>query len=147
MTPEEQNAALIRRWFDEVWNQGRLETVDELASQNVVAHGQLEQGQPIKGTAHFKSFAQSIRGAFPDINVTVEDTIAQGDKVVARWTATMTHKGEFLGFPPSDRKVSVSGISVQRILEGKIVEGWDSWDQLALMVQLGAMNKISFMAA
>ena len=147
MSLEQQNSALIRRWFNEVWNQGRMETVDELASPNVIARGQLEHGQPIQGLAHFKSFAQSIRAAFPDIVVTIEDTIAEGEKVVARWTATMTQQGEFLGLPPSHKRVTISGISVQRFSNGKIVEAWDNWDQLALLVQLGAMNQVRFMAA
>jgi steroid delta-isomerase-like uncharacterized protein len=147
MSPEEKNTALIHRWFDEVWNQGRLETIDELASPTVIARGQLEHGQPIQGTAHFKTFTQAIRTAFPDIVVTIEDTIAEGDKVVARWISTMTHHGEFLGLAPTGKKVTISGISVQKIANGRIIEGWDNWDQLALLVQLGAMNRVSFMAA
>ena len=147
MSQEAQNTALIRRWFDEVWNKGRIETVDELASADVIARGQLEDGHDIKGPAHFKAFAQAIRAAFPDIVVTIEDTVAQGDRVVARWTATMTHQGDFLGLAPTQKKVTVSGTSIQRIVDGKIVEGWDNWDQLGLMVQLGALGKVSFLAA
>jgi len=147
MSQEAQNTALIRRWFDEVWNKGRIETVDELASADVIARGQLEDGHDIKGVAHFKAFAQAIRAAFPDIVVTIEDTVAQGDRVVARWTATMTHQGDFLGLAPTQKKVTVSGTSIQRIVDGKIVEGWDNWDQLGLMVQLGALGKVSFLAA
>jgi steroid delta-isomerase-like uncharacterized protein len=147
MSSEQENSALIRRWFEEVWNQARLESVDELAAPDVIATGQLEHGRPIQGTEHFKNFARGIRSAFPDISIIVEDTIAQGDKVVARWTARMTHKGQFLGMEPTQKKVTVSGISVQRISNGKIVEAWDSWDQLALLVQLGAMSRVSFLAA
>jgi len=147
MSQEAQNTALIRRWFDEVWNKGRIETVDELASADVIARGQLEDGHDIKGAAHFKAFAKAIRAAFPDIVVTIEDTVAQGDRVVARWTATMTHQGDFLGLAPTQKKVTVSGTSIQRIVDGKIVEGWDNWDQLGLMVQLGALGKVSFLAA
>src|SRR5262249_43821596 len=107
-----------------------------------IGRGQLEHGQTIDGPEHFKRFAQGIRAAFPDLVVTIEDTVAQGEKVVARWSATATHKGEFIGLAPTQNKVTISGISIQ-----KIVEGWDTWDQLSLLVQVGATKQISFMAA
>src|SRR6266446_694410 len=102
-----QNSALIRRWFDEVWNQGREETVDAMCAKDVIGHGQAQHGAEI------------------------HDTIEQDDKVMARWTATLTHSGTFLGIPSSGKHVSVNGMSMQRIVGGKIVEGWDNWDQLS----------------
>jgi predicted ester cyclase len=77
--------------------------------------------------------------------VQIHDTIEQGDKVVARWSATMTHTGQFLDTPPTGRDVSVNGISIQRFVGGKIVEGWDNWDQLGLLVQLGAAPQAKFL--
>ena len=74
----------------------------------------------------------------------IDQIIEQGDKVVARWTATMTHKGEFLGFAPTGKKVTITGTSTQRISDGKIVEGWDNWDQLGLLVQIGAVPAAHF---
>jgi predicted ester cyclase len=92
----------------------------------------------------FKQFARGLRSAFPDINVTINDTLAQGDQVVARWSATMTHTGPFLGMAATGRKATVTGMSIQRIVDGKIVEGWDNWDQLGLLVQIGAVPAVQF---
>jgi predicted ester cyclase len=78
------------------------------------------------------------------MQVTVHDTLAQGDQVVARWTATMTHTGPFMGLAATGRKAKVTGMSIQRIIDGKIVEGWDNWDQLGLLVQIGAVPAAQF---
>ena len=104
----QENSALIRRWFDEVWNHGRMEAVDEMASPDVIGHGQVQHATDI-GLKEFKPFVIAFRSAFPDLRVTIDHTIEQGDKVVARWTATMTHKGEFLGFAPTAKKATVTG--------------------------------------
>ena len=138
-----ENAAIIRRWFEEVWNKGRIGAIDEMASVDVIGHGQAQHGVDI-GLKQFRPFVQRLRGAFPDIHITIHATIEQGENVVARWTASMTHKGEFLDIPATGRKVSITGTTIVRIVEGKIVEGWDNWDQLGLLVQLGAMPKSEF---
>jgi predicted ester cyclase len=78
------------------------------------------------------------------MTVTIDQIVEQGDKVVARWTSTMTHKGDFLGFAPSGKKATITGTSIQRISGGKIVEGWDNWDQLGLLVQIGAVPAAHF---
>ncbi len=141
----QENSTLIRRWFEEVWNQGRLEAIDEMASPDIVGHGQAQHATDI-GLDEFKPFVVNLRNAFPDMNVVIDHTIEQGDKVAARWTSTMTHKGEFLGFAPTGKKVVITGTSIQRIANGKIVEGWDNWDQLGLMVQIGAVPAAHFVA-
>jgi steroid delta-isomerase-like uncharacterized protein len=141
----QENSALIRRWFDEVWNHGRMEAVDEMASPDVIGHGQVQHATDI-GLNEFKPFVIGFRSAFPDLRVTIDHTIEQGDKVVARWTATMTHKGEFLGFAPTGKKATITGTTIQRICGGKIVEGWDNWDQLGLLVQIGAVSAAHFVA-
>jgi steroid delta-isomerase-like uncharacterized protein len=138
-----ENSALIRRWFEEVWNKGRLEAIDEMASPDVIGHGQAQHETDI-GMAEFKPFVVALRSAFPDMKVVIDQTIEQGDKVVARWTSTMTHKSEFLGFPATGKKATVTGTSIQRISNGKIVEGWDNWDQLGLLVQIGAVPAAHF---
>jgi steroid delta-isomerase-like uncharacterized protein len=140
-----ENSALIRRWFEEVWNKGRMEAIDEMASPDVIGHGQAQHDTDI-GLKEFKPFVVSLRNAFPDMKVVIDHTIEQGDKVVARWTSTMTHKGEFLGFASTGKKVTITGTSIQRIVDGKIVEGWDNWDQLGLLVQIGAVNAAHFVA-
>ena len=141
----QENSALIRRWFEEVWNKGRMEAIDEMASPDVIGHGQAQHDTDI-GLKEFRTFAESLRTAFPDFKVTIDQVIEQGDKVVARWTTVMTHKGEFLGVAPTGKKVTITGTSIQRIVDGKIVEGWDNWDQLGLLVQIGAVNPAHFVA-
>jgi len=141
----QENSALIRRWFDEVWNKGRAEAIDEMASPDVIGHGQAQHATDI-GLREFRGFVHSIRSAFPDLKVTIDHTIEHGDKVVARWSATMTHKGEFLGFAPTGKKATITGTTTQRISGGKIVEGWDNWDQLGLLVQIGAVAAAHFVA-
>jgi steroid delta-isomerase-like uncharacterized protein len=139
------NASLIRKWFEEVWNQGREETVDAMCAKDVTGHGQAQHGADIHGPEHFKVFMRGFRSAFSDINVEIHDTIEQEDKVVARWTATMTHTGTFLDLQPTGKQVSVNGISIQRFAGGKIAEGWDNWDQLGLLTQLGAVPQAKFL--
>jgi|SRR5277367_3387529 len=139
----EDNADFIRKWFEEVWNKGRMEAIDEMASADVIGHGQGQHATDI-GLTQFKRLARDIRSAFPDIRFFVEDTISQDDKVVARWTARMTHAGTFLGTAPTGRAVTVTGTSIQRIVNGSIVEGWDNWDQLGLLVQIGALPAAKF---
>jgi steroid delta-isomerase-like uncharacterized protein len=141
----QENSALIPRWFEEVWNKGNMDAIDEMASPDAVGHGQAQHDTDI-GLKEFRTFAISLRRAFPDFNVTIDHVIEQGDKVVARWTTTMTHKGEFLGVAPTGKKVTITGTSIQRIAGGKIVEGWDNWDQLGLLVQIGAIPAAHFVA-
>ena len=109
-----ENSALIRRWFEEVWNNGRMEAIDEMASPDVIGHGQAQHDTDV-GLHEFRNFAVGLRSAFPDMKVVIDQTIEQGDKVVARWTSTMTHTGEFLGFPATGKKATVTGTSIQRI--------------------------------
>jgi predicted ester cyclase len=110
----QENSILIRRWFEEIWNSGRMEAIDEMASPDVIGHGQAQHATDI-GLKEFKVFAASFRTAFPDMKVTIDFIIEQGDKVVARWTATMTHKGEFLGIAPTGKKATITGTSTQRV--------------------------------
>ena len=133
-----ENSQLIRRWFDQVWNQGRADVIDQMSHPETRGYGQAEHGRQID-MDEFKKLWSDLRSAFPDIQFTIHDTIEQGEKVAARWTATMTHKGEFLGFAPTGRTANITGISLQRWENGKIMEGWDNWDQLGLLVQLGAV--------
>jgi steroid delta-isomerase-like uncharacterized protein len=139
----QENGALIRRWFEEVWNRGRMEAIDEMASPDVIGHGQAQHATNI-GLEEFRIFAKDMRSAFPDMKVTIDYIIEQGDMVVARWTATMTHKGEFLGFAPTGKKATITGTSIQRMSGGKIVEGWDNLDQLGLLVQIDVVPAAHF---
>ena len=140
-----ENSQLIRRWFDQVWNQGRADVIDQMSHPQTKGYGQAEHGRQID-MDEFKKLWSALRSAFPDIHVTIHDTIEQGEKVAARWTATMTHNGEFLGFAPTGRTATITGISLQRWENGKIMEGWDNWDQLGLLVQLGVVPLKKFVS-
>jgi steroid delta-isomerase-like uncharacterized protein len=135
----EANKAIVRRWFEEVWNQGREETIDELFAKNAVGYGLGDTDVTTRGPAEFKIFANNLRGALPDIHMTIEDSIAEGEKVTVRITVEGTHKGAQLGVAPTGRRIRIAGIVVVRIANGQIVEGWNSWDQLGLLRQIGAL--------
>jgi steroid delta-isomerase-like uncharacterized protein len=135
------NLTLIHRWFDEVWNRGRLETIHELMAPEFVGIGQSGPGEVIRGPREFQAFVEKLRGAFPDIHVTIEDAFEGGGRVAARWSATMTHNGDHLGLPATGKQIRITGISIGRIVDGKIVEGWDNWDQLSMMRDVGAMTE------
>src|SRR5258708_8419644 len=139
------SSALIRKWFEEVWNQGREETIDAMCSKKAIGQGQAQHGADIHGPEEFKVLWRRIGSAFSNIHVEIHETIEQGDKGVARWTIAMTHTAPFLGIAPAKKRVSVNGISIQRFVDGQIVEAWDSWDQLSLLVQLGGVPEPKFL--
>jgi steroid delta-isomerase-like uncharacterized protein len=132
----EENIVLMRRWFKEIWNEGRVQTIYDLMADNAIGIGQDQPGVEIHGPADFVALFNRIHGAFPDIKITLEDAFGADDKVVVRWSAVMTHTGDHLGIPATNKKVRITGITIVRIEKGKIVEGWDNWDQLALMQQV-----------
>jgi steroid delta-isomerase-like uncharacterized protein len=134
----EENVELMRRWFREVWNEGRTQTIYDLLATDAVGSGELEDGSQVRGPAEFVPFVQRLRGAFPDMNIVVEDAFGAEDKVVSRWSATMTHRGDHLGMPATGKRVRLTGITVVRIRDRQIVEGWDNWDQLGMLKQIGA---------
>jgi steroid delta-isomerase-like uncharacterized protein len=132
----EQNKQLIRRVFEEVYNQGNLDVVEDLASRDFVAHSPSED---IRGPAGVKQFVTGLRTAFPDFHTTIEDQIAEGDRVVTRFTATGTHTGTYKGMPPTGRRGTMTGIDIERIVDGKSVECWTNTDDLGLLQQLGVV--------
>ena len=133
----EANMAMTRRFADEVMNRGNLRVLDELCAPNVVDHS-MPPGFPA-GIAGVKQMVTMYRSAFPDMRATIEDLIAEGDKVVARWSATGTHRGELMGIPATGKRVAVTGIGIDRFAGGKMVEHWEIYDQLSLMQQLGVV--------
>ncbi|MDQ3779139.1 MAG: ester cyclase [Chloroflexota bacterium] len=122
----EGNKSVVRRLWEEVWNQADLAVADQIFDEAYAAHE--------------KAFVPVFRTAFPDSHHTVEDLIAEGDKVVTRFTWSGTHRGEFMGVPPTGRRVAVGGIWIHRVEGGRIVEGrnWGQVDWLGLLQQLGA---------
>lgn len=133
-----QNVELVHRWFDEIWTKGRLDAIDELLTPDAIIHGLGEPGRNAEGHAPFKAFVSMFQSSFCGIRVTVDQTVEEGDMVASRWTAHMTHTGPDLGVPPTNRKVQVSGMSMGRFRDGRMIEGWNSWDQMGLMTQIHA---------
>jgi steroid delta-isomerase-like uncharacterized protein len=132
----EQNKMIVRRAIEEVYNQGNLDVIDELVSSDFVAHASSED---IHGATGMKQFVASLRQAFPDLLMTIQDQVAEGDKVVTRWTARGTHTGAFHGIPPTGKEGSMTGIDIDRVVAGKTVECWTSTDDLGLLQQLGVV--------
>ena len=132
----EENKAIVSRATEELWNKNNLAVVDELYATNFVSHDLPEVTPDRKG---YKQFVTISHTAFPDFHTTVEDIIAEGDKVVQRFTARGTHKGEFMGIPPTGKQVTITGIAIDRIAGSKIVENWANMDMLGMMVQLGVV--------
>jgi steroid delta-isomerase-like uncharacterized protein len=132
----EENIALMKKWFKEVWNEGRVQTIYDLMAENAIAIGQDQPGAELHGPRDFVTLFNRIRGAFPDIRITIEDSFGADDKVVVRWSGVMTHTGDHLGIRATNKRVRITGITIARIENGKIVQGWDNWDQLALMQQV-----------
>jgi len=136
----QENKALLRRWFEEVWNKGRADAIDELFAADGIAHGLSDnEGQPLRGPSDFKPFHGVFRGAFPDIEVVVEDMIAEGDLVAARCSVRGKHTGDHLGVAASNAAVQFSGMSIVRIKDGKIVEAWNNFDFLKMSKEIGAI--------
>jgi steroid delta-isomerase-like uncharacterized protein len=136
----EKNRALIHRWFDEVWNNGRTTAIDEMFADNGIAHGLGDDSaNPLRGPEGFKEFHAKFREAFPDILITVEDTICEGDRIAARCSVRGKHTGHSLGFAATDAAVEFTGIAIVRVNDGKIVEAWNNFDFMTLYKQLGAI--------
>jgi steroid delta-isomerase-like uncharacterized protein len=136
----EQNKALVRRAIEEVWNRGNFAVVGELIASDFVGHVSLPIGE-IHGPEGVKRYFATLREAFPDLHFTIEDQIAEGDRAVTRWTARGTHTGEFRGVPPTGKQVRVTGININRVADGKVVEGWLHLDELGLLQQLGVQPR------
>ena len=135
---EESKALAHRSW--EVGIQAPLDTLEdalaEVYADDFIMH---EPGEDIVGIEGLAQFVSMMRSAFPDLRITVEDDMAEGDKVVTRWTGQGTHQGELMGIAPTGNQVTMTGITIHRIEDGKIVEEWENWDALGLMQQIGAV--------
>ena len=135
----EENKALVRRFVDEVQSAGNIDAIDELCSPEFVNHS-APSGMP-PNREGVKQVTAMFRQAFPDSYFTVEDMIAEGDKVATHKTFHGTHEGEFMGMPPTGRRVSMELIDIVRISEGRVVEHWSMGDNLGMMQQLGVIPR------
>jgi steroid delta-isomerase-like uncharacterized protein len=133
----EENKALVRPLMKDVFTKGDLTILDGLVAPDFVLHG--TTGQELRGREAYKQYIITIRKAFPDFHVTIEDMIAEGDKVVCRTTLSGTFKGEFRGILPNNKKVTVWAIRIDRIVNSKIAETWTRTDTLSQMQQFGAI--------
>ena len=134
---EAENQAIVERFLVEVLNQGRLATADEIVAENFVELDPLP-GQR-QGREGLKEIIAMLRTAFPDMHWSIEETIAAGEKVVTRFTWTGTQKGEFLGIPATGRAVSVKGVVIDRIVDGRMTDSRILMDNLGMMQQLGVI--------
>jgi steroid delta-isomerase-like uncharacterized protein len=135
----QENKALARRSW-EIVTETNLDTLEEALKEvyadTIVMH---EPDEDVRGIEGLTQFVSTIRSAFPDLRVTLEDAIAEGEKVVSRWTAQGTHQGELMGIAPTGNRVTLTGITIHRIEDAKIVEEWENWDALGMMQQIGAV--------
>ena len=135
----ESNKNTFRRYVDEVWKNENLDIADEVFAEKYLSHQ--SAGTTLeRGPADVKKFVTEYRSAFSDIENITEDMIGENDKVVNRWTLHVTHTGEFRGIPATNKRITINGIGIFRFSEdGKVVESWDSLDQLGMLRQLGAV--------
>lgn len=131
----EENKAVLRRVAEEIFNKGDLAVADELIASNYVYHG--SGGQEYKGPEGFKRIATMFRTACPDLHMTVEDMVAEGDKVAHRLTIRGTHKGELMGIAPTGKQLTISAVTISRFAGGKEAEAWSNLDMLGMYQQLG----------
>jgi steroid delta-isomerase-like uncharacterized protein len=132
--------AVMRTWFEEVWNEGREATIDRLLAAGAIAHGL--PGGPQRGPDSFRPVFHTFRGAFPDLRITVERTITEGDHVAVFCHVTGTHTGGSLGVAPTGRTVDFHGVTIGRVADGQIQEGWNCFDFLTMYQQLGIVPAI-----
>ena len=133
-----ENKTLARRAMDELWTKGNLAAVDQLYSDNCVFHD-LGSPEDIRGREGLKQFARMYRTACPDLQCTVQDVVAEGDKVALRWVSRGTHKGDLMGIAPTGKQVTFRGIQMQRISNGRIVEEWAGFNTLGALQEIGAV--------
>jgi steroid delta-isomerase-like uncharacterized protein len=137
----EGNKNVVRRLFEEVWNKGNLQVTDELFTPNY-HHHDASTPDVGRGPESEKKRATLYRAAFPDLRLTIEDLIAEGETVMARWSCRGTHKGDLSGIAPTGKQINISGVSIARFANGKMAEGWVNWDALGMMQQLGVVPEV-----
>ena len=137
----EQNKTAVRRLFDELWNKGNLPVAEELIAPTYTYHDALTPDVG-RGPESEKKRVTHYRNAFPDMRLTIEDIIAEGETVVTRWSCRGQHKGELNGIAPTGRQFAISGVTIAHFANGKMVEGYVNWDALGLMQQLGVVPEL-----
>ena len=134
----EENKALARRVIEEMFNKGNLDVADELIAPDYVDHDPA-MPEDVRGPEGLKEYVSAYRSAFSDLHVEIEEQLAEGELVATRWTGTGTHDGELAGIPPTGNWVTLPGMEIVRISGGKLVEGWEGYDSMTMMRQLGVV--------
>jgi steroid delta-isomerase-like uncharacterized protein len=137
----EQNKTIVRRLLEEPWK-GDLGVVDELIDRNYVGHDPAIP-EPLRGPDGFKENVSTYREAYSDAQITVDEQIAEGDKVATRWTARGKHDGDLMGVAPTGKQVKVSGLTLSRLANGKVIEDYTNWDTFGMMQQLGIVPELA----
>jgi steroid delta-isomerase-like uncharacterized protein len=136
-----ENKTIVRRLIEESWK-GDLSVVDELIDRNYVGHDP-SIPEPLRGPDGFKEFVSTFHAAYSDARIAVDEQIAEGDKVVTRWTGRGTHDGDLMGVAPTGKQVTVSGLTLSRLANGKVVEEYTNWDTFGMMQQLGVVPELA----
>lgn len=139
MRPEE-NKATVRKFIKEVFEGGNLDLIEDLFAPDYVLHDPVLP-EEVRGPEGIERYVSMYRAAYPDTSFTIEDQLAEGDEVVTRWTGRGTHRGELMGIPPTGKGVTVTGIEVDRVSDGKMRETWVNYDALGMMQQLGVVER------
>ena len=132
----EANKTIVQNYFEQVWNNGRLDYLDHCLAEDAVEHPE-QQIPGLNGRDSLKAIIGGARESLPDVEITLHDLIAEGSKVVTRYTMTATHQNAFMGAPATGKQLAVTGAAIYRLADGKIVEIWNFLDTLGLMQQLG----------
>ena len=142
MPAEAKKVALT--WFERVWNQGSEAAIDELLAPDALMHGLAgPDGKPIRGPEGFKPFYRTFHGAFPDIRITVERAVEEGDMVAVHCRVVGTHRGEGLPVAPTRKPIELWGMAMARVRDGRIVEAWNAYDFMTLYQQVGMLPALS----
>ena len=137
-----ETKGIARRFLEEAFNRGNLDVVDELVAPEFVNHD-AALPEPVVGIEASKASIRGYRDALPDMRMTVELQVAEGEEVVTQWTARGTHQGDLMGLAATGKQATVTGITIDRIVDGRIVESWTNWDTLGLLQQLGAVPALA----
>lgn len=137
-----ETKAIAVRFLDEAFNGGDLGVVDELVAPDFVNHDSADP-EPARGIEAAKASITGYRSAFPDLHVTIEQQIAEGEYVTTRWSARGTHEGDLLGIAPTGKQATVTGITIDRIVDGRFTESWTNWDTFGLLQQLGVVPALA----
>lgn len=131
----------MHRWFEEVWNRKSEDAIEEMCAEDVTAHGLTDaNGNTIRGIETYKNLFRAFISAYPNLHITVEDTISEGDKIAVRCRVSGTHAGAGLGIAPTQQPVEFTGMTIVQIKDGKIVEAWNEFDFMKMYSQVGALT-------